>query len=927
LRCLSSANSLKTALVEHIINLSREAPLDILVIRRICLALAVLALQLNQPGVVNEILAYMNPIIATSPIILLELLTVLPEECYNRHIDVENSIREEFSAQLSSSAPQVLEFLTSFANPQAEMNHQTQIQLLRCFSRWIENTRISQSLLAQHPLLQFAISGFGHPVLFEEATDVVISLFRQYAGPLCLDEDMVLPSVLVPVVISLSSLWQADHISRNEHDEEVCRSVSRLFTEMVESYLYLITQQCEIGQDRIMEQMLLCAAYPWSSEIARIPLKGFYELSAFIKNSGQEREELTKRYGSYFCRLVEIVLQQLKLSDESFFCEERLTGEDLYSRDELKESLVDAMDVIGPDTVMQIIVETLQSNASVIEMPLSSSSSPGLMSRWKLIEAALVGVSVITNSLSMSDRAAASLAFITEFLGKMRSGIQPELSSLENIRNSVVGKCAAYLSFDQRHLPGLLDLVCAGLLRPSVASSSAFALMLLLQNCEASHQLLPLQPFYTQICQLRTAGSLPVPCDLDILEGLCVLVSRMPLVDAKQTLQFLLEPIINSLLSNVEKNASSRLVMDDIERITILLSKTTFPEINFAQEPETSHPVVDIFLAISPFFGQILQRYPSESVAEKVCRCYKHFMNNVSLCSLSLLDSLLTHVIEQYQLHSYSCYLYVCSIAVKIFGESLQLLEQQRHHLQSRPSLIPFSTLQNLLNEDDTVLYQHLSLGQVKATLHRMFQHIVEIFFTRHSSLEQFENNPDLVEEFYYLMARVLQVMPLLYLDSSHSSTVISAAIVGLNLNHREAQKGILLFVQRIVEVPHSLRNEHSTSVIEAIRVRSQKLLMETMPALVNQLLHSLSGQIPSYALDESYGSISDVLWSLKQFSTDHFKVCFSLLISSSPPLPILPPIGLSGRWHTKPASLRTGGGLRDVFPESAGGGASSAIF
>jgi transportin-3 len=877
---------LKTALVEHIITLSQESPLDILVIRRICLALAVLALQLNQPGVVNEILAYMNPIIATSPIILLELLTVLPEECFNRHIDVENSIREEFSAQLSSSAPQVLEFLTSFANPQVERNHQTQIQLLRCFSRWIENTRISQTLLAQHPLLQFTISGLSHPVLFEEATDVIISLFRQYAGPLCLDEEMVLPAVLVPIVISLSSLWQADQIARNEHDEEVCRAVSRLFTEMVESYLYLLTQQFDIGQDRIMEQMLVCAAYPWSSEIARIPLKGFYELSAFIKNSGQERDELIQRFGSYFCRLVRIVVQQLKLSDEIFLSDERLAGEDLYARDELKESLVDVMDVIGPDTVMQIIVEILQQNAAVINMPLSPSASQDLISGWELIESALVGVSVIANYLSMSDRAAASLAFITEFLVKIRSGMQPELSSLENIRNSVIGKCASYLSFDQRHLPELLNLVCAGLLRASVASSSALALMLLLQNCEASHQLLPLESFYGQICQLRVAGSLPIPCDLDILEGLCVVVSRMTLADAKQTLQFLLEPIINSLLSNVEKNVSSKLVMDDIERITILMSKTAFPEINYAQQPEISHPVVDIFLAISPFFGQILQRYPSESVAEKVCRCYKHFLNNVSLCSLSLLDSLLSHVIGQYQLHSYSCYLYVCSIAVKIFGESLQLVEQQRTNVQSRPSLIPFSSLQNLLNEDGTVLYQHISLGQVKATLHQMFQQIVQIFFTRHSSLQQFEDNPDLVEEFYYLMARVLQVIPILYLDSSHSSTVVTAAIVGLNLNHREAQKGILLFVQRIVEIPHSLRNERSTPFIEAIRGRSQKLLMEIMPSLVNQLLHSLSGQIPSYALDESYGSISDVLWSLKQFSSEHFQVPLpspSLLLSSRP--------------------------------------------
>jgi transportin-3 len=875
-----SANSLKTALVELILALSQETPLDLLVIRRICLALAVLALQLNQRGVVNEILAYMNPIIATSPVILLELLTVLPEECYNRHIDVDNSIREQFSAQLSSSAPQVLEFLVSFVNPQTRPDTQTQIHLLRCFSRWIENTRISQHLLAQHPLLQFTLAALSNPTLFDEATDVVISLFRQYAGPLCLDDDMVLPAVLVPAVLSLSSHWNMEQIARNEQDEEVCRGVSRLFTEMVESYLYLITQEYDIGQGALMEQLLACAAYPWNSELARIPLKGFYELSAFIKNCGQERGMLTEKYGFYFCRLVHIVISQLKLSNEMFFSDERLTGEDLYARDELKESLVDAMDVIGPLTVLDIIVQLLQQHVPLVSEPASPSLSPEMLETWKLIEAALVGVSVVANYLSASE-GASSFAYLVEFLVNMSSGSsaqQPELACLANIRNSVVGKCAVYLSYEQRHLPSLLDGICAGLLRPSVASSSAFALMLLFQNCEASHGLLPLQSFYAQLCHMREVGSLNVTCDLDILEGLCSIVSRLPLPEAKQTLQLLLEPIVNSLLVNAEKPGAVKLVMDDIERITILMSKTAFPEIDYLQRPDLSHPVVDVFVAISPFLGQILQRFPSEAIAEKVCRCYKHCLNNVSLCSVPLLESLLGHVLEQYQLHSYSCYLYVCSIAVKIFGESVQLIDRHRHR---RGSVLAFSSLQDLISEDGTLLYQGYSIGQVKATLSAALQHVVEIFFARHSSLAQFEEHPDIVEEFYYLMARLLQVAPLLYLDSPAANTVISAAIVGLNLNHREAQKGILLFVQRLVETPHCLRHEPLTPVIELIRGKSQHLLVEVMSLLVNQLLLGLSGQIPSYALDESHGSISDVLWGLKLFSAADFQV--SLPLSPTP--------------------------------------------
>jgi transportin-3 len=931
---LCSANSLKTALVELILHLSQETPLDLLVIRRVCLALAVLALQLNQRGVVNEILAYMNPIIATSPIILLELLTVLPEECFNRHIDVDNSIREEFSAQLSSSAPQVLEFLVSFTNPPPEMRantQQAQIQLLRCFSRWIENTRISQRLLAQHPLLQFTLTALSNPNLFDEATDVIISLFRQYAGPLCLDDDMVLPAVLVPVVLSLSSHWNTDQISRHEEDEEVCRGVSRLFTEMVESYLYLITQSYEIGQDALMEQLLACAAYPSNSEIARIPLKGFYELSAFIKNSGEERAMLTDKYGFYFCRLVHIVVRQLQLTHELFFSDERLSGEELYVRDELKESLVDAMDVIGPVTVLEILVHILQQQVPLVNQPPSPTLAPDMLEAWKLIEAALVGVSVVANYLSPSE-GASSFAYVIDLLVSISSPsggghAATDLSALANIRNTVVGKCAVYLSYEPRHLPALLDAICSGLMRPSVASSSAFALMLLFQNCEASHRLLPLDSFYSQLCHLRETGSLTLSCDLDILEGLCSIVSRLPLSDAKQTLQLLLEPIVNSLLLNADKSSGAvKLVMDDIERITILMSKTSFTEIDYVTRTDLSHPVVDLFLAISPFLGQILQRFPSESIAEKVCRCYKHCLNNVSLCSIPLLESLLGHVLEQYQLHSYSCYLYVCSIAVKIFGESIQLIHRHRLHAHSHSSAgaggpVAFSSLQELIAEDPTVLYQGYTIGQVKATLRAMFTHVVEIFFTRHSSLTEFEEHPDIVEEFFYLMARLLQVAPIVFLDSPLSNTVLSAAIVGLNLNHREAQKGILLFVQRLVETPHCLRHEPPSPVIELIRGKSQQLLVEVMAFLVNQLLLGLSGQIPSYALDESHGSISDVLWGLRLFSPPDFQVSSLSLFHPSLPL------GLSRNCSVDSSLLGAGSGGHHVVPKSSRRGSSPPLI
>jgi hypothetical protein len=288
----SSAHDLKAALVQLILTLSQETPIDSTVSRRVSLALAALALQLNEPNVVSDILVQLSPILGHAPQVLLDLLMVLPEECYNDHIDVDYEQRDQFSEQLSASAPQVLDFLCTFT-ADGTGNIETQKKMLKCFSCWIEHTTIGQDVLAQHPLVNFTITAFRNQDLFEEAVDVVIGLFRQFGGQACMEYNMALPAVLVPRVLELCQLWNQVDIDKNVHDDDVCRGISRLLTEMLESYLYIITMQHDIGQTQLLDQLIVCAQYQWDFDVSRIPLKGFYELSAMIRNSstpgGQER--------------------------------------------------------------------------------------------------------------------------------------------------------------------------------------------------------------------------------------------------------------------------------------------------------------------------------------------------------------------------------------------------------------------------------------------------------------------------------------------------------------------------------------------------------------------------------------------------------------------------------------------------------------
>jgi hypothetical protein len=89
--------------------------------------------------------------------------------------------------------------------------------------------------------------------------------------------------------------------------------------------------------------------------------------------------------------------------------------------------------------------------------------------------------------------------------------------------------------------------------------------------------------------------------------------------------------------------------------------------------------------------------------------------------------------------------------------------------------------------------------------LYAMIWSMSSTFFTNMGSLQQFEQRPDVVEEYFYLMAKTLQYIPLPFLQSpGGSQALVQAGVTGLHLKHTDAQKGILLFFERLINLPTS---------------------------------------------------------------------------------------------------------------------------
>ena len=514
-------------------------------------------------------------------------------------------------------------------------------------------------------------------------------------------------------------------------------------------------------------------------------------------------------------------------------------ADDNFVRSELNESIVDVLDVIGAEPSLQIILDMLQQCQNATENA----------NKYISMEACLNGIEVVAHFLGTDVASHGSSAQLMAFLVALPS----HLPALVRVRNKITASFAAYLGQNAEYLPNLMELASTGLLSEHTTATSANTLMGLFKFCPAVQQSLDISTFYGQICQLRANGGLPVKSEVDILAGLSHILSEMDIATCQQALEHLIEPITSLIAGNISQQVNQKEIIDHLDRLTALMSNTRCRR---SATAEAQHPVLAVFLQLLPTFQNILAAYPSEVVCEKVCRCYKHVMRNTQESFFPFLEAMAAHVTHEFQTKPFASFIYVSSICVSIFGDSM-------------PS--------SYADASGQLMIAAMNVQSMKAVLLKLYSEVSTIFFTKCNSLETFEAFPDLVEEFFYFSARFVQILPEEFLSFSESINVLQAAVSGLTLRHREAQKGILLFFERFVDMPKQMHELCSSPLARPdcaqLAAVCQELLLECMTSLVNAIFMGLSGAIPAYAIDENYGSIADVLWRLKKLCPSDFNV------------------------------------------------------
>ena len=830
-----SIPSLTHTIVQHIIRLSRDsANLELNVCRYLCLSLAALAVQINQDGVVSQVLQWLNPILSTSPRILLELLVALPEECFNRLLDVSSDVRDQFAGQLSRSVVEVFGFLNSLCVATVATNTEVIGVVLKCLSKWIDYVSFPGTLLATHPIFLFALEGLGREDLFEGSVDVVIATTSKYR---CSEPSIL--ALTIPRLIGLRPVWTIQVGLLNEDsdtsDMGVCRALSRLFTETAESCLDLIRSDNNSGLDQIVFQLIQCAQFPYDHSIARIPLAFFMEsenlqLGDFVRQS----DKLAETYLPAFAALFDAALTQTVLPMSFIYGTTTIDDEDDEARKDWRDSIIDCSHVLTTDVCLERACVALQRELQGPHTPSVGSSGKAVEVQWNKVEACLYCVQVIVQQMQKQDCQSPLFPQLMACIGSL-----PNLPGLKTTIISVIGGFSFWLRSNGSFLPALLSQLYESLISPipATVSAAAKAIRNIFKSCAGVHAL-PIPELQLIILDMRASKKLPLDLDLALLEGLCFVISVLPLPSSGkvESVMFLMEPILRNLTKTLSTGLlqAATMVSGDIDRLT-----TCMRQLNIE-----GTAVAEIFLKIQPVLQKVLEVYAtSEYICEKVCRCYKHSIRSSRKAFLPLLQPMTVFLSNQFNNNPIAAFLYAGAICMSDFSR------------------------------DEN--------GQYVDVLYTMVWSMTSTFFSNMGSLQQFEQSPDVVEEYFYLMAKAVQYVPLPFLQSVEGSrTLIQAGVTGLQLKHKDAQKGILLFFERLIQLPtsHSLEGTNNVSA----RATAQSLVMLSGGPLTLSLCSSLAGEgnIPAYALDEDNGCCGDVLWNLKIQGPSEIQVLHSMIFS-----------------------------------------------
>jgi len=658
---------------------------------------------------------------------------------------------------------------------------------------------------------------------------------------------MPLVQLLVPRVMALRPALTAA-AGTDGADDDVAKGIARLFAEVGEAYVDLIATG---APDAIapVEALLQVTAYP-DTDIAAMSFFFWDRLSHVLMgrrgdpsgdtNGGPleaeaERARRHQLFRPAYVHLIQNIMGRLRYPDgfEHWHREERQDFKRM--RYAVADTLTEAAAVVGGAQALQIIAAPLQEL-----LACADAAAPSPSFDWRKVEAALYCVRSISKEPPPPDDPL--LASLLASLADLPA--HPQLLYTAALTASAYSEwlsgalsCAPNPALLQR----LFAVLHRALFHDDTDTRGAAALALK-HLCDATA--VHLAPFLEPLMQLYTtaltststvagaketessagtgggtegaASSSRVggpergmdPDDvLQVIEGLCYVVSALPTEQADPVLTAMLQPIAAALMHAFPPAESagpaapdSGLIVLHFDRLATVMRHVAHPEL-----------VAGVFRELWPVVARGLERCGDrdERAAEHICRCIKYAFRTSRYRLTDLVAPAAALYTQMFARRQHASLLFAVSELVRSFGRDESCFETLR-----------------------------VSLEEVMSWTSKILR-----------ELSNFDAAPDVADDAFLLAKVCVSHCPSVVINIRVLPAVIDMALAGLHVQHREACCSMLIFLRNMLQA----RDEGSVGVL-------RQVLPPRGEALVRALLGGALGSLPTARLEDVTDALAAML-------------------------------------------------------------------
>lgn len=306
---------------------------------------------------------------------------------------------------------------------------------------------------------------------------------------------------------------------------------------------------------------------------------------------------------------------------------------------------------------------------------------------------------------------------------------------------------------------------------------------------------------------------------IGLLKGISIIIGRLPpeqLTTAMQELCGFQVRALSQLTSGEDDGLGLKKDRHDpvfwVDRLASI-----YRHVNPTVSENEVNPCVFVIISNWAVLSRAMECYKNDpKIMERIVRCIRYAIRCVGKQAMPILESLVKQIITIYSGHNHSCLLYLGSILVDEFA--------------CEPSCI-----EGLLS---------------------MLQAFIEPTFQVLQVENGLKNHPDMVDDFFRLVARFIQRSPFQLLQSPLVTPIIQCGLLACTLDHRDANLSVMRFFCSLLSYGRHDRANELRSIVHGI-------LMQHGESLIMNLLYASVFCLHSYMLSD----VADVFVEIKHLS------------------------------------------------------------